>query len=119
MKKLLALLIAAVLTSTALGTDRLVPSQYTTIQQAIDDAGELRLNENVISSLSEPPPQNWNMLHSFDVSAGSSYLNQGLNTLTIKMTYSDNYVEGVRLEGTAIPEPATVCLLGLGALSLI
>ena len=38
MKKLLALLIAAVLTSTALGTDRLVPSQYPTIQQAIDAA---------------------------------------------------------------------------------
>jgi hypothetical protein len=84
---------------------------------AIDDDGELSLNGNVISSLSEPNPQNWNTLHSFDVSAGSSYLNQGLNTLAITMTYSDNGVEGVRLEGyvSAVPEPSVfVALLSMG-----
>ncbi len=62
----------------------------------------------------------WGTLTPFSVSAGSSFLNQGMNTLTISITGTDNYLEGVRLEGTvsAVPEPGEWALM-LGGLSLM
>ena len=82
---------------------------------AIDDSGDVSLNGNLLLSLPGENGQNWGAFHSFSVSAGSPYFNQGLNTLTITMTTSDNAWEAARLEGTvtgnAIPEPATAALL--------
>jgi uncharacterized repeat protein (TIGR01451 family) len=74
----------------------------------IDDTGTLSLNGNQIASL-DASTSPWRSLHSFLVPAGSPFFKQGLNTLTITMTWNDNNHEGVRLEGTvrsyATPQP--------------
>ena len=62
----------------------------------IDDGGTLSLNGNQIAALGA---NNWGTLNSFSVPAGSAFLNQGLNTLTITITTSDEFLEAVRLEG--------------------
>jgi len=91
---------------------------------AIDDIGTLSLNGHEISSLLAPGPSAWATLTPFSVAAGSPFLNQGLNTLTITITASDNSLEGVRLEGalsettTAVPEPSAMLLAGLGLLGM-
>ena len=62
----------------------------------IDDGGTLSLNGNQLASLGS---SNWGTLNSFSVPAGSPFLNQGVNTLTITITDSDEFLEAVRLEG--------------------
>ena len=73
----------------------------------VDDGGTLNLNGHQIASLGSG---NWGMLDSFSVPAGSPYLNQGLNTLTITITESDDYLEGVNLEGNVTATPVTINL---------
>jgi uncharacterized delta-60 repeat protein len=68
-------------------------------QWSVDDAGALKVNGHQIASLSGG---NWGRLNPFALAAGSGYLNQGLNTLEITMTQTDNYLEGVRLEGVIV-----------------
>lgn len=87
---------------------------------SIDDIGTLNLNGTVISSLGVG---GWNALHPFSVSDTSLY-NQGLNTLSIDITWADNAKDAVRLEGsvsgTQVPEPTSLVLwAGLGAMGLI
>lgn len=84
---------------------------------AVDDHGTLALNGNPIASLGD---DNWSSLHPFLVSAGSHFFEQGLNTLTITITSSDFFIEGVRLEnGTAVtPEPTSLLLTATGAVGL-
>lgn len=85
---------------------------------AVDDDGTLALNGNQIASLGD---DNWSSLHSFFVPAGSPFFQQGLNTLTITITSSNFVIEGVRLESgvaAVIPEPASLLLVGTGALGL-
>jgi hypothetical protein len=86
----------------------------------LDDVGELRLNGNLLGTLSGTP---WFSFHPFSVPAGSPFLNQGLNTLTITITSSDRFLEGVRLEGTLtgtiVPEPSALALLALGTFGLL
>ena len=72
----------------------------------IDDNGVLSLNGHFISSLLtlDPNgdgglPSNYTVLHPFSIDAGSRYLQQGLNTLTITMTASNQFQDAVRLEG--------------------
>lgn len=89
----------------------------------IDDAADLLLNGHTISSLG---PNNWAGLTSFSAS-GADFLN-GANTLTIRMTSADDWLEAGRLEGAvtytpagAVPEPASWALMivgvgGLGAM---
>jgi hypothetical protein len=85
----------------------------------IDDGGTLNLNGNQIGSLSRGA---WVTLNPFSVAAGSPFLNQGLNTLSITITDSDRGLEGVRLEGLvmgvagAVPEPSTLVLGGTSLL---
>lgn len=80
---------------------------------AIDDQGTLSLNGQTLSSL---PNWNWQSLNSF--SAPSSDFVSGINTLTMVGGPTDNYLEGVRLQGdltgTMVPEPSTWSLLALG-----
>ncbi|MGA2032589.1 MAG: hypothetical protein ABSG68_10050 [Thermoguttaceae bacterium] len=81
----------------------------------LDDQGTLSVNGNQVASLGNG---NWGSLSSFSVPL--SDLVQGLNTISIAITQSDNYLEGVRLEGTvegtsAIPEPATLIIWSLFA----
>lgn len=63
---------------------------------SIDDSGTLSLNGQQIDAQGGL----WGSLQPFSVPAGSPLFQQGLNTLTITMTATDNYLEGVRLEGT-------------------
>ncbi len=84
----------------------------------IDDGGTLSLNGHQIGgSLSSG---DWSSLHAFSVGTGSSDFVAGLNTLTITITESDNYLEGVRLQGfltyNAVPEPSTIVM---GSMALL
>jgi len=86
----------------------------------IDDQGTLKLNGNLIDSLGIGQ---WNALHSFSVT-DSSLFNQGMNTLSIDITWADNAKDAVRLEGlvsgTQVPEPTSLVLwAGLGVMGLI
>ncbi len=92
-----------------------------TFSWAIDDQGTISLNGNNIGTLGSGA---WGGLTPIAANA-SSFLVAGLNTLTISMTDSDNFLEGVRFEGSVsgsvgIPEPATVTtlLVGIGTLML-
>jgi hypothetical protein len=80
----------------------------------LDDVGTLSLNGHVIDTQTGTP---WFSLHAFSVPAGSPFFLPGLNTLEISITGSDNFIEGVRLEGTLIatpvPEPTSVALFSL------
>lgn len=79
----------------------------------VDDSGELLLNGHVIATLGDG---SWGSLHTFTV-PNSDFV-AGTNTLTIEITDTDNFLEGVNLAGTlttgpsTVPEPATVTLLG-------
>jgi len=80
----------------------------------VDDAGTLSLNGITLATLGDG---NWGSLASFSVPTGSSDFVQGLNTLAITITYDDEYLEGVRLQGTlvgtsAVPEPSTLIMSG-------
>ena len=81
----------------------------------IDDGGELRLNGYLLSS----SPADYSATTTFSVGTGSGFFNLGLNTLTITMTSSDDFLEAVRLEGFLIPTPGAAALLGLGGVIAI
>lgn len=76
---------------------------------AMDDNGTLSLNGTTLSTMS-----NFGQLNAF--SAASNLFVSGINTLTMTMNSADNFYEGARLEGmvTAVPEPGSIALLGLG-----
>ena len=79
----------------------------------LDDSGELLLNGHVIGTLGAG---SWGSLQSFTVPNSDFVV--GINTLTIQITGTDSFLEGVNLNGTlttgtsTVPEPATVTLLG-------
>ena len=84
----------------------------------LDDGGSLFLNGHDIGDLSGA----WGSLNPFSVAAGSSDFVSGTNTLSIDITSSDVYLEGVNLQGSltfvssTVPEPSTFIPLvaGLG-----
>lgn len=87
----------------------------------IDDAGTISLNGHVLDTLGGG---NWGSLHTL-TNVGAGDFISGSNTLAITMTSDDNYLEGVRFEGSisgtqlsATPEPSGMILL-LGGLSLL
>ena len=85
----------------------------------VDDAGTLSVNGHTISTLTSGDP--WTSLHSFTVP--NADLLPGVNTITMQITSSDNFLEGVRLNGsvtgTATPEPGLLGLLGLGMAAIV
>jgi hypothetical protein len=121
----------------------LVNGQYTTYQRTfdlsgfdlsavslsvawtVDDDGTLYLNGNQLDQSIE----NWHNLQNVVVPAGSPDFKNGLNTLTIQtgstINYTDNYLEGVRLEGSVsgllpVPEPSLVSdVVGIGLIGLV
>ena len=92
---------------------------------AIDDNGTLAVNGHVIDTLAEPT--SWTSLHAFSLLGSSGFLVNGVNTITISITSSDNFLEGVRFEATGtarepggvIPEPMTAALFALALLALV
>ena len=89
----------------------------------IDDNGTLTLNGHLLSTLSSGQ---WASLNSFSIPA-SDFVD-GINTLVIQGTGSDDFLEGGRLEGvvtdnvaSATPLPAALPLFagGIGALGLL
>ncbi len=91
------------------------------VSWAIDDQGTLSLNGHQISSL---PGGAWGALTPVaSVSIPVADFNQGVNTLTIQMTGTDNFLEGVRLVGSvsgSVPEPSSLVeLAGLAGIGLI
>jgi hypothetical protein len=87
----------------------------------VDDGGEISLNGTQLQSLGDG---NWSSLS--PLTTDTTDLVAGLNTLSISITDSDDYLEGVRFEGSVTgdgasfvtPEPGSLTLLGLGALAL-
>ena len=80
---------------------------------SIDDAGVVLLNGHLVSTLNSGF---WGSLNPFSVP--TSYLLPGQNVLSIEFSYSDFYLEGVRLEGLVtgdpiVPEPSTVIIWSL------
>jgi len=86
----------------------------------IDDIGTISLNGHLLGFL---PDVSWGSL--FPVSAPASDFVTGVNTLSISITLSDIYLEGVRFQGgvsfTPVPEPPSRLLLlaGLGIMAII
>ncbi|MBM4275490.1 MAG: hypothetical protein FJ134_13675 [Deltaproteobacteria bacterium] len=70
---------------------------------AVDDQGTLKVNGNQIAQLTG----GYDQLHSFNLAAGSGFLNPGLNTLTITIDSCDRSLEGVRLQGYISGSSAT------------
>jgi hypothetical protein len=85
----------------------------------IDDQGPLALNGHQIDY---SPWDGWSATRHFSVPVGSPFFNAGANTLSISIDTSDNFFDGVRLEGTLtaspIPEPCTLALLVAAGLGL-
>jgi hypothetical protein len=95
---------------------------------AMDDYGTLSLNGHLLSALTAGNP--YHHLHAFSTAASDFVA--GLNTLTIKMTYTDFFDEGARLRGwlvysasagpeaalvgagSAVPEASTWAMLVVG-----
>lgn len=72
---------------------------------AIDDVGSLRLNNCLIET------GGWYALHTFPPVPSSCFVT-GVNTITITMNSTDNYLEAVRLEATVHNDPSpTQCVL--------
>ena len=89
----------------------------------LDDSGSLLLNGNDLGDLADG---GWTSLHPFSVAAGSSDFVLGTNTLSLSITDSDLFLEGVNLQGTltgtsTVPEPSELILLtaGLGVLVVL
>jgi hypothetical protein len=85
---------------------------------AIDDSGHVALNGKTIASL---PAGAWGALTAFSDSNSADFL-PGVNTLTITIDASDNFLEAVRMEGSVtaqagspVPEPSSLALFWLGA----
>ena len=83
---------------------------------AIDDAGTLRLNGNILSNVGGG---NWGSLTNFSVFPNSPFFLPGLNTLSITITSADQSFEAVRLQGALFanaavpngtPEPGSLAL---------
>ncbi len=94
---------------------------------AIDDEGTLSLNGNLLSTLPDTNFTNntWTKLTPFSVATGSSDFVVGTNTLTMTVTWTDDYVEGADLQGSldynsspVVPEPGSLLLLGSGMLGM-
>jgi hypothetical protein len=88
---------------------------------SVADGGTLSLNGNLIASLDQNINP-WGQLWAFSVPAGSSFLNQGMNTLTITVTESNQVFEAARLDMAPVagttPEPSAMLLMGTGLLAL-
>jgi len=89
----------------------------------LDDSGSLWLNSCEIGSLGNG---NWTSLNAFSITTTSNpgCINQGSNTLTVDITSTDDYLEGVNVDATVTgetgvtPEPASFLLFGTGVLAL-
>jgi hypothetical protein len=87
---------------------------------AVDDEGTLSLNGHQIGAYQPHDGwQNW-ATQTFSVNNSSSWFNQGVNSLVLTIANTDNFFEGVRLEGAltalAVPEPGSIALVSSVAL---
>jgi hypothetical protein len=105
----------------------------------LDDQGDLYLNNDATCQISTLGNGNWGGLtaFSFTDSAHSSCFNQGNNTLSVVITSSDDFLEGVNLTGSVsgtctpgavcastpgggsqVPEPGSLVLFGSGLMGI-
>jgi hypothetical protein len=101
-------------------TFELTPGDVSTVSLSgawsLDDSGSLYLNGKMLGYLGDG---SWSSLTSFNVPVGSSDFVVGTNTLSIDITDSDSFLEGVRLQGsltgyTPVPEPSSLAALIVG-----
>jgi len=90
----------------------------------LDDGGILLLNGTQIGGFIDG---DWGTLVPVSVPTGSPLFQQGSNTLQIIINSTDNYLEGVRFQGSvsgslasAVPEPTTIVgLFGVGLMGAL
>ncbi len=94
-------------------------------QWAIADGGTLDINGHLVSNL-PVLDSSWGSLHPYSI-VNTSWLNHGINTISLTVTDSNYYAEAARFEGavtgtlTAVPEPGEWAMMlgGLGLMGFI
>ncbi len=79
-------------------------------QWGVDDTGTLAVNGHMIDTETD----GWNRFTPFVVAGAGGFLNQGLNTLTMTITASDNNIDGVRLDALLTTSAGLAAVVGSG-----
>ena len=84
----------------------------------VDDTGSLSLNGHAIDTQTNPYASGGNS-PAFSLSGAGGDFNQGLNTLTITMKSSDNYLDAVRLDGAIVDSQTATVSFAMPAVAAV